>query len=217
MKFKGAVFDMDGLLLDTEKLYTRFWCEAGQQCGYLFELKHALSLRSLSKELAIQKLKGYFGRDFDYQAVHDLRVVLMDKFIKENGVEAKEGASELLNYLRQNNYKIALATSSPLERASEHLSLVGLYDFFDAFACRPMVKFGKPAPDIYLLACDRLSLAPQQCVALEDSPTGVRSAFSAGCSVINIPDMDMPDAETQKMLFACCKDLGQVIDLLRSI
>lgn len=214
MIFKGAIFDMDGLLLDTEKIYTRFWCEAGQQCGYPFKLEHALSLRSLSKEFAIQKLKGYFGQDFDYQAVHDLRVVLMDKFIKENGVNAKKGANELLTYLKQNNYKIALATSSPLQRATEYLSLVGLYDFFDAFACRPMVKLGKPAPDIYLLACQKLGLNPQECIALEDSPTGIKSAYSAGCKVINIPDMDTPDAETQKMLFACCQDLEKVINLL---
>lgn len=218
MKIKGAIFDMDGLLLDTEKLYNRFWREAAIFCGYNMTEEHALSIRSLGRTDTTAKLRGYFGDSFEYQPVYDKRVELMDKFISENGVEPKKGAHELLSYLKENGYKAALATSSPYDRATEQLGSVGLLQYFDAIACRSMVQKGKPAPDIYLFAAEKLNLRPEECLALEDSPTGIRSAYAAGCKAVMVPDLDKPDSETEKLLYACCDDLAQVISLIeRSI
>lgn len=213
MKFKGLIFDMDGLLLDTEKLYVRFWTEAARFYGYPMEFEHALSIRSLNRQFTTEKLAGYFG-SFDYVPVHDKRVELMDAYIKEHGVEAKKGAKELLEFAKQNGVKIALATSSPFERAKEHLENVGLFKYFDEFACGSMVKNSKPKPDIYLLACEKLNLKPEECIALEDSPNGVISASTAGCATIMVPDLDKPTEDLIPLLYSVCDDLSCVIPLL---
>lgn len=211
--FKGIILDMDGLLLDTEKLYVRFWTEAARFYGYPMEFKHALSIRSLNRQFTTEKLSGYFG-SFDYQPVHDKRVELMNAYIEEHGVEAKKGAAELLEFASKNGVKIALATSSPFERAKEQLESVGLFKYFQEFACGSMVKNSKPKPDIYLLACEKLELEPKDCMALEDSPNGIKAAYAAGCATVMVPDLDQPTEELLPMLYSVCGDLSQVIPLL---
>ena len=91
-KIKGVISDMDGVILDTEKLYVRFWCEAANFYGHPMERQHALGIRSMNKKFASEKLKGWFGEDFDYDAVRNKRIELMEKYIEENGIESKDGA-----------------------------------------------------------------------------------------------------------------------------
>ena len=98
---KAVISDMDGVMLDTEKLYVRFWCEAARSFGFPMEPRHALGIRSLGRPFAIEKLQGWFGESFVYDEVRDKRVELMDAFVAENGVEAKQGAAELLQWLRE--------------------------------------------------------------------------------------------------------------------
>lgn len=214
MKIKGIVFDMDGVLLDTEKLYLRFWCEAAHFCGYPMEKSHVLSIRSMNREYAEKKLKGYFGEDFDYTAVHAKRVELMDKFIKENGVETKKGAKEILEFLKETGYKIALASATPRERAAFLLEKTRLLKYFDSLVSAHDVKIGKPEPYIYLEACKRLGLSPKECFAVEDSPNGVMSAYTAGCKTVMVPDLDKPNEATEKMTYAVVHDLLCIKDLL---
>lgn len=102
MKIQGVISDMDGVILDSEKLYVRFWCEAGRFYGFPMEEKHALSIRSMARPLASAKLKGIFGDGFDYEAVRSKRVELMDNYVEKNGIEVKSGAKELLSFLKEN-------------------------------------------------------------------------------------------------------------------
>lgn len=216
MKIKGVISDMDGVILDTEKLYVRFWCEAANFYDYPMERSHALSIRSMARPLAIERLKSYFGEDFDYYAVHSKRIELMDKYIEENGIEAKPGAELLLAYLKENGYRVALATATGYERTKEYLERLGLFKYFDEIVCTAMVECGKPAPDIYLYAAEKLGLRPQECVALEDSQNGIKSASSAGCKTVMVPDLDEPADEIKPLLYDVADGLVDVIRILNN-
>ncbi len=209
---KGIVFDMDGVLIDTEKLYMRFWCEAANYYGYPMEKKHVLSIRSLSRPYAIKKLQNFFGVDFNYDAVHSKRIELMDKYIAENSIEMKNGADIALKYFKDNNYKTAVATATPLKRAEKYLSNLNLLQYFDKIVSAHDVKRGKPQPDIYLKACELLRLSPCDCIAVEDSPNGALAAFRAGCKTVIIPDLDTPDEETRKFLSGIVENLIELTE-----
>ena len=99
MKIKGVISDMDGVILDSEKLYVRFWCEAGQFYGFPFERKHALGIRSMARPFAIERLQGWFGDSFDYDTVRNKRIELMNAYVEKHGIEAKPDAEKLLSYL----------------------------------------------------------------------------------------------------------------------
>ena len=165
MKIKGVISDMDGVILDSEKLYVRFWCEAGQFYGFPFERKHALGIRSMARPFAIERLQGWFGDSFDYDTVRNKRIELMNAYVEKHGIEAKPDAEKLLSYLKQKGIAVALATATPKDRAEEYLRRVGLLQYFDEVVSARMVKNGKPAPDIYLYAAEKLGLKPEECLA----------------------------------------------------
>ncbi len=212
---KAVISDMDGVILDSEKLYVRFWCEAGKFYGHPMRTEHALAIRSMARPLAEQKLKSFFGEDFDYYAVHAKRVELMDKYIAEFGIEPKSGAKELLSYLKANGYKVALATATAQDRAKGYLEQLDLLKYFDKVVSAKMVEHGKPAPDIYLYAAKQLGEKPEDCLALEDSPNGIISAANAGCKTVMVPDLDEPTNEIMPYLFDVAHGLGEVEDKLR--
>lgn len=214
MVIKGVIFDMDGVLLNSEVLYQRFWLEALHYYGYPAEKEHILALRSLTGKNAELKLKSFFGDSLDYEKVKNKRIVLMDEYVRKNGVEIKKGADEILPYLKKKGIKIALATSSPYERAEEHLGMAGLFKYFDQCVCGGMVKNSKPQPDIYLLASEKLGLKPCECIAVEDSPNGVKSAVNAGCKTVMIPDLTPCTEDLRNDLFALCTDLTEIKDLV---
>ena len=207
---KGVLFDMDGVILDTEKLYTRFWCEAAQALGYPMTHEMALGMRSLSREVGERQLKAYLGESVDYQQVRNKRIEMMSAFIEENGVELKPGIHELLTFLKEKGIKTSVATSSPLDRTKEYLSQVGLVDSFDELVSGHMVEHGKPAPDIYLYAAFQLGLSPEECLVLEDSPTGLLAAYRAGCIPVMVPDQDLPDDEVKARVYAVVENLVAV-------
>lgn len=211
---KAVIFDMDGLMLDTEKLYTFFWRKGAEFYGFDMTEEQSLGMRSLAHEEGERKLKGWFGEGCDFYAVRAKRIELMDEYIEKHGVAKKKGLDELLVYLKANGYKTAVATATNLERTGKYLRSVGVYEYFDELVGGNSVKHSKPAPDIYLEAAKRLKTPPKECLALEDSPNGIRSAFSAGCKPIMIPDLSQPDEDINPLLFAVCKDLGEVISYL---
>ncbi len=211
---KGVISDMDGVILDSEKLYVRFWREAANFYGYPMTTAHALSIRSMARPFAIERLRGYFGADFDYDAVRGKRVELMDAYVEKYGIEPKDGAFALLEYLKSNGYKVALATATPADRASDYLERVGLLEYFDVVASARMVKNGKPEPDIYLYTAEKLGLEPGECIALEDSVNGVRSAAAAGCKTVLVPDLDNPENEIKPLLYDTADGLSDVIRII---
>ena len=212
---KGVLFDMDGVILDTEKLYTRFWKEAAQSLGFPMTHEMALGMRSLSRELGERQLKEYLGEEVDYQKVRDTRIKMMTAFIQENGVELKPGIQELLDFLKEKGIKTSIATSSPLDRTKEYLSKVGLVEAFDELVSGHMVPHGKPAPDIYLYAAAKLGFKPEECLVIEDSPTGLLAGMRAGAVPIMIPDQDQPTDETKARIYAVADSLKEIISLIQ--
>ena len=217
MKIKGVIFDLDGLLLDTEKLYQRFWIEAAAKCGYKMTKEQSLQLRSLDKDLAKELLSEWFGKDFSYQKTKDIRVKLMNEYIEQNGIEAKKGAKELAEYLREKSYKTAIATATNYERANYHLKLAGIRQYFDNVICASSVEHGKPFPDVYLYACRQLQLEPCECLALEDSPNGIKSAYSAGCVTVCVPDGGEAEEEINPLINYHAKSLVDVIEIIENM
>lgn len=212
---KGVLFDMDGVVLDTEKLYARFWAEAAHALGYPMTYEQALGMRSLSGPMGQAKLESYFGPGVSRAVMRDKRVELMDAYVSQHGVEPKAGIYELLDYLQEHGIPAAITTSSPKERAEQYLKPLGLLDRFDRICTGYEVKQGKPAPDIYLYGAKCLSLRPEDCLAIEDSPAGVESAFRAGCMAVLVPDLDGSDEEMRKKLYAEADSLADVINLIK--
>ena len=210
----AVLFDMDGVVLDTEKLYTRFWQEAANLLGYPMTKEQALGMRSLNRGAGLAKMQSYFGPDVDYDKIREKRIELMDAFVAEEGVDLKPGVHELLAYLKEKGIKTAIATSSPLERTLLYLTSVGLQDSFDELVSGYMVEKGKPEPDIFLYAAKKLGIEPEYCMVLEDSPAGILAAHRAGCKPVLVPDQDEPDCETMALLYAKAERLDKVKDLI---
>lgn len=211
---KAVIFDMDGVLIDTEKHLVRLWCQAAQEFGYDMKREHALMIRSLAGEFAEPKLQSIFGKDFEYQKVRSRRKELMSAHLEEHGIEKKAGVEETLLYLKEMKYKVAVATATDEERAKKYLEEIGIYHLFDRVVCANMVSQGKPMPDVYLYACEQIGEKPEECYAVEDSPNGVKSASSAGCKTIMIPDLTQPDEETEKLLYAKVNSLMEIKNVL---
>lgn len=208
---KAVIFDMDGVLIDTEKWLVKYWCQAAREAGFPMERKHALAIRSLAGEYANVYLKEIFGEKFSYWTVRERRKELMRQHLKEHGIEKKQGVEEVLDYLRDKGIKTAVATATDPERARKYLTEIEIYDKLDKIICATMVEHGKPKPDIYLYACEQIGEKPEDCIAVEDSPNGVQSAVSAGLRTIMVPDLTEPDAKTASLILAKAHSLYDII------
>ena len=213
---KGVLFDLDGTLIDAEKLYQRFWVEAANRLGYPMKHEHALAIRAMAAVYAEPLLRQLVCPEFDYHAVRELRREIMEAYIDEYGVEAKPGLLPLLEALKARGIRIGLATATPEPRARKYLRMVGAEKYFDAVTCSSMVKKGKPAPDIYLLAAERTGVLPGEALAVEDAPSGVQSAHAAGIRTVLIPDRDEPDEQLRALCYAIVPSLGDVLGLVRA-
>ena len=215
--YKAVLFDMDGLIIDTEKHYQKAWIQAANELGFKMTVKEQLYLRSCNKKYAEPLMQQFFGPDFDYDKVKERRKEIMDEDLKKIGIEKKPYADEILAFLQEKGIKRALVTATEEKRARKYLKEIKLEDKFDMIICADMVKNGKPDPDVYLFACEKICEKPSDCLALEDSPNGVRSAHSAGVDVIMVPDLSEPDKELNKIILKRAGSLKDVISFLQNI
>ena len=193
---------MDGLVLDSELLYTRFWREAAHALGYPMTVEQSLGMRSLGKSLGQPYLESLFGPGIDYTTVREKRIELMSAYVAKHGIAPKPGIYELLDYLEANGIAAAIASSSPMDAIEKHLEAVNLKHRFQKLCSAHSIPNGKPAPDIYLHGAAVLGLKPENCLAIEDSPAGIEAAWRAGCMSIIVPDQDQPSEEVLARSFA---------------
>lgn len=213
---KAVIFDMDGVLIDTEKHYNAAWCEAAQGAGFDFTREHALLLRSLDPKLASELMKELFGEGFDYFAIREVRRKLVAERLAKYGLEKKPGIDELLTFLHEKGIKTAVATATPIELTYQHLEKIGVKNQFDKIVSAKQVAHGKPAPDVYLYACEQIGEKPEDCIAVEDSPNGIKSAYAAGCKPVMVPDLTQPDEELAPMLYGVAKTLVDIKEMIGS-
>ena len=211
---RGVLFDVDGVILDTECLYSRFWMEACHFYGFPMTKAQSLQMRSLNKTAGQEKLRALFGPAADYTTIRQKRIELMDAFVEKEGVAAKPGIYTLLDALDARGIPCAITSSSPQQRLESYLTPLNLYHRFKKVISGYDVPRGKPEPDIYLRGAAELGLPPETCLALEDSPAGILSAYRAGCLPVLIPDQDTPGQDTLSLLYAKADTLTDVISLL---
>ena len=208
------LFDMDGTLFDTEKHYQWAWRKAIADAGYELDASEVLKLRSLGAPYNVAQFQEWFGEDVDYHAIRQERINLMKNMLT-NEIPVKPQVPQTLEKLRQMGYSMAVVTATGQEQAVSNLKLAGLLPFFDHVISASMVKRGKPAPDVYLYACEVLGVQPENCYAVEDSPNGVMSAHAAGCRTIMIPDLTQPDAELSRLLYRKLDSFEELINILK--
>ena len=214
---KAIVFDMDGVLFDTENLTAASWHRTVKKLGCTDVTPYISEFLGLNAVYHKQAFLDKFGADFPYdEFIKSSREYSVD-FIVKHGVPLKPGVFELLDYLKQKKFLIAVATSTRRETVLQHFKNAGITDYFDQIICGDMVEKSKPNPEIYLKAAAALGIAPQDCIALEDSPNGLTAAYRAGIKTVMVPDLIAPTAELRKMLFACVPSLNDVIPLLKQL
>lgn len=214
MENATILFDKDGTLIDTEKHYHVAWLAAFEEYGHPITPEQALRYRSFGKPFAEEYTKELLGPDAEHTEIRRLRERVLSARLKEYGLELKPYAKETLERLKQKGYRMVIVTASTKERAVDELKKIGIIEYFDDIVSARTVERGKPAPDCYLLACEKLGLNPADTFAVEDSPNGVESAWRAGCKTIMIPDLTEPDERLCSMIYAKCKNLKEFAELL---
>lgn len=213
---RGAIFDMDGLMFDSERLVYEIWQEMMDENGFNYDLEVFKKTIGLRTDKAEQYYCDLYGSSFDYKPFKQKSRKTFIARVTNDGVPIKKGLFEILDYLKANSIKMAVATSTSAQTALNIIKMAGVYDYFDAFVCGDDVKNGKPHPEVFLTASQRLGIPPKDCVAFEDSINGIKSAYAANMMTVMVPDFLEPTDEIRPMLSFLCKDLTQAVQFLQS-
>lgn len=209
-KMEAVIFDMDGVIFDSENLVIRCWKVVAEkyQIPDIVEACHeCLGINAaLTRELMLRR----YGADFPYDAYKKEMSDLFHKQAAGGNLPQKPGIKELLSFLRDKKIKTAVASSTRREVVLRELKEGGLLAYFDAVICGDMVSKSKPEPDIFLKACEELFVMPQKAFAIEDSYNGIRSAYRAGMQPVMVPDLSEPTPEMKELTYGIFKDLHEV-------
>ena len=186
-------FDLDGVLIDTEPLYFRFWKEACLFFGFEMSDEQALSMRSRERQSAKQFFLEISDGRLDYDIVREKRIELMNAYLSEHPIKIKDHAIEYLTFLREKGKKIYIVTANAFKKTIGILRQTGLDKYVHGIISAKDVERGKPFPDVYLKACESINKKPNEVVVFEDSPNGLMSAYSAGCFTVMVVDMSEYD------------------------
>ncbi len=216
-KISAVVFDMDGVIFDTERICLEAWKVLAERKG--LEGIEDVCIRCIGSttQETIRILNEVYGDRLDVEALHEEIRPLIFELIEKNGLPIKMGAKQILQALNERDIPIALASSTRYKTVCSQLEQAGFLKYFSVVVGGDMAKESKPAPDIYLEACRQLNILPQKAVAIEDSFKGIQSAHSAGMTTIMVPDILQPDEERLKIVDFKCDNLIQAMDVVLSL
>ena len=215
MNIKAVLFDMDGLMVDTESLATEAFIHSAKKQGYDMTKEETLLVLGFTTKSIYEFWENYFkNSDVSGKQLVDDHYKYIENILFTTGPRKMPYIEELLKYLKESNYKVAVASSSNMDHIINNMEKTGLKKYIDEFASGAEVENGKPAPDIFLLAAERLGVKPEECLVLEDSKAGVIAGSSAGAKVIMVPDMFKPDEECKERTYRIVGNLGEVISIL---
>lgn len=212
---KGVIFDLDGLMIDSERIICQALKRAGSDMGLDNVEEPILRCIGLNKISTEAIFREFYGADFDFVRFYELKAEYISQITGSRGFPPKKGVLELLDYLSAEKIPHAVCSSSRLGYVRESLEKIGALGYFDTFVCGDMGLKGKPEPDMFLRCAELMELQPPECYVLEDSRNGITAAYRAGMKPIMIPDLIAPDDELRAMLYALKSDLTEVIGLLQ--
>ena len=207
---KAIVFDMDGVIFDTENLFIGCWKSLAEEIQ-IEDLETVLRKCIGTNEQKTREIMiAHYGDQFDFDHYRERVREIFTHTVETQGMPLKKGVYELLDFLKAKGYRIGLASSTRVETIRRELRSVGLEDYFEVIIGGNMVTHSKPHPEIYRLACEKLGIHPEEAIAIEDSLNGIRSAYDAGLKPIMVPDLIQPTKEIQPLLYQKFNDLLEV-------
>jgi len=210
----AVIFDMDGLLLDSETLAMEALVEAGRELGYDMPDDFCRGMIGAPADQCREMVTEAYGTDFPLQKFFETQEVVLRKMVDNGRLVTKKGVNTLLDLLDEYQIPRAIATSSSRYRTDHHLKLAGIFERFQSIITRDDVSQGKPNAEPYLTAAEALGVSPANCLALEDSYNGIRAAYAADIRVIMIPDMLPPTDEMERIAFRIEDSLEDVAAFL---
>lgn len=209
----AVIFDMDGTMIDTEKIKENGWKYAGDCQNIIIDDDILSVMRGTNKEYCKEFINKKF-KSINFEKLYNDRNEFIEKYINTNGIKMKKGLMEILQFLKCNNYKIAVASSSEEETIRRYLTKIKILDFFDIIVAGDMIENGKPNPEIYLKAAELLNVPKEKCIGIEDSNSGILSVYRAGIKAIMILDLEEPTEEVKNILYAKLDSLEEIIEIL---
>ena len=217
MQYQAVVFDMDGIIFDTERLVIEFWKEVAKKHN-IPNVEHTCiqclgTNRVRTREIFLEN----YGADFPFDPYRAEVTELFNTHYKGVPLPTKPGVRELLSYLQEQDIKVGLASSTAQHLVRDEIGTAGLLPYFQTLVCGDMVEHSKPAPDIFLKACEILNADPTKSIAIEDSFNGIRSAHCAGMTPIMVPDQVQPTDEIRTLAFHVMPSLLDVLNWLKTL
>ena len=214
---KEIIFDMDGLMIDSERVTFECYQERLKDMNLTMDEEFYKTLLGKPIKGIYQRFYDVYGNDFPIEnVIQDVHQLMAERFETE-GVPVKKGLVELLHYLKDNNYKTIVATSSNRDRVDKILAQAKITEFFDDSICGDEVTKGKPNPEVFLKSCQKLGVNVDEAIVLEDSEAGIQASYDANIKVICIPDMKYPEKQYEEKTFKILKDLTEVTAYLKSL
>lgn len=213
----GIIFDMDGVLIDSERQSNEGWLWAAGQLGVDMPMWLIDSFKGAPAELCCKFFDDYYKGVIDYWEAKELRTQHVYKIKETEGIPVKKGVKDIFEYIRNNGLKCAVATSTRRESAEKTLHEIGVWDYLDAVVYGDEVEHGKPEPDIFLRAAKAIGVNLSEAVVVEDSINGIKAGYAADMRVVHIPDTIAIGDDIRKLTYMVCGDLNGLIDVVESI